>query len=174
MPRIFLTLMAAAALLAASSAGVSAQKAFGRGPAGFSAQPSMSRGGGGFDEGHRGGYGAGLHPGVRLAPAVPGTGDGVSSSAASRRTTTTAAGQQQAVPDEVLIEVANSVTDQAIDALQRRHRLTPLESERFQASGTTLYRWRISDRRSVATVVRELQRETVVASVQPNYRFTLQ
>lgn len=78
------------------------------------------------------------------------------------------------IPNEVLIEVANSVSDQIIDALRRRHRLTRLESQRFEITGITLYRWRISDRRSVANVVRELRAETVVASVQPNYRFTLQ
>src|SRR4029077_13059568 len=56
----------------------------------------------------------------------------------------------------------------------RRHQLTRIESQTFQLSGTTLYRWRIPDRRSVATVVRALERESVVASAQPNYLFTLQ
>jgi subtilisin family serine protease len=41
-------------------------------------------------------------------------------------------------------------------------------------TNTTLYRWRISDRRSVATVVRALEGDRLVASAQPNYLFTLQ
>ena len=56
----------------------------------------------------------------------------------------------------------------------RRHRLTRLESQAFQLSGTTLYRWRILGLRSVATVVRELEADRVVAWAQPNYLFMLQ
>jgi subtilisin family serine protease len=78
------------------------------------------------------------------------------------------------VPDEVVIEVANAVSPQQIDALQRRHRLTRVESQTFQLSGTTLFRWRIPDRRSVASVVRALEADRMVASAQPNYLFTLQ
>jgi subtilisin family serine protease len=85
-----------------------------------------------------------------------------------------AANERRLLPDEVVIEVANSVGPQAIDALQRRHRLTPIQSQSFQLSGTTMYRWRIPDRRSVAAVVRTLESDSVVASAQPNYLFTLQ
>ena len=84
------------------------------------------------------------------------------------------ANERRLVPDEVVIEIANSVSPQNIDALQRRHRLTRIESQTFQLSGTTLYRWRIPDRRSVAAVVRALEADAVVASAQPNYLFTLQ
>ena len=64
------------------------------------------------------------------------------------------ANERRLVPDEVVIEISSSVGAQQIDALQRRHQLTRIESQTFQLSGTTLYRWRIPDRRSVATVVR--------------------
>ncbi len=84
------------------------------------------------------------------------------------------ANERRLVPDEVVIEVSNSVSAQTIDELQRRHRLTRIESQTFQLSGTTLYRWRIPDRRSVAGVVRTLEADNVVASAQPNYLFTLQ
>jgi subtilisin family serine protease len=40
--------------------------------------------------------------------------------------------------------------------------------------GATLYRWRIGGRRSVGDVVRTLGRESLIASVQPNYLFALQ
>src|SRR4029077_6117237 len=56
----------------------------------------------------------------------------------------------------------------------RRHQLTRIESQTFQLSGTTLYRWRIPDRRSVATVVRALEGARVVGSAQPNYVSTRQ
>ena len=67
------------------------------------------------------------------------------------------ANERRLVPDEVVIELANSVSPQTIDALQRRFRLTRIEQQSFQLTGTTLYRWRIPDRRSVATVVRALE-----------------
>ena len=84
------------------------------------------------------------------------------------------ANERRLVPDEVVIELPNSVSTQQVDALQRRFRLTRIESQTFQLTNTTLYRWRIPDRRSVATVVRALEGDRLVASAQPNYLFTLQ
>ena len=84
------------------------------------------------------------------------------------------AGERRFVADEVVIEIANSVSPQRIDALQRRFRLIQLEQQAFQLTGTTLFRWRIPDRRSVASVVRALERDATAASVQPNYLFALQ
>jgi hypothetical protein len=85
-----------------------------------------------------------------------------------------AAIERRLVPDEIVIELPNTMTAQAIGALQRRHRLTRIESQRFALTDTTLYRWRIPDRRSVATVVRALERDGAVTSAQPNYLFALQ
>jgi subtilisin family serine protease len=82
--------------------------------------------------------------------------------------------ERRMVPDEVVIELSNTTTPQAIDALQRRSRLTRIESQTFQLTGTTLYRWRIPDRRSVPTMIRALETDSVVVSAQPNYLFTLQ
>lgn len=84
------------------------------------------------------------------------------------------ANERRLVPDEVVIELRNTVSPQQIEALQTRHRLTRLESQVSQLSGTTMYRWRIPDRRSVPNVVRTLEADNVVASAQPNYKFTLQ
>jgi subtilisin family serine protease len=84
------------------------------------------------------------------------------------------ANEHRYVPDEVVIEVANSVSTAQIDALQNRFRLARIESYRFQLSDTTVFRWRIPDRRSVAAVVRALEGDAVVASASPNYLFTLQ
>ncbi len=84
------------------------------------------------------------------------------------------AGEHRYVPDEVVIELANSVSTAQVNALQRRFRLTRLEQHRFALTGTTFYRWRIPDRRSVATVVRSLERDALVVSAQPNYLFAMQ
>lgn len=84
------------------------------------------------------------------------------------------ANESRLVPDEVVIELRNTVRPQQIDSLQRRHRLSRIESQVSQLSGTTLYRWRIPDRRSVSQVVRELEANNLVVSAQPNYLYTLQ
>jgi len=84
------------------------------------------------------------------------------------------ASETRMVPDEVVIELPNTVSAQQVEALQRRYRLERLESRTMTLAGTTYYRWRIPDRRSVAAVVRALEANTAVASAQPNYLFTLQ
>lgn len=93
---------------------------------------------------------------------------------AQRASNAPPANERRMVPDEVVIEVNRAATPQQIDALQQRHRLTRIEQRTMTLTGTTLFRWRIPDRRSVATVVRALEADRVVASAQPNYIFTLQ
>jgi hypothetical protein len=78
------------------------------------------------------------------------------------------------VPDEVVVELATSTTNQQFDALARRQRLRRLQTVNFQLGGTTLVRWRITDRRAVPAVVRALETDASVLSAQPNYRFALQ
>ena len=175
---------AATLVLAAGDAAV-AQKAFSRG-----ASPNVGVGRGGDGNGgyrgggyRGGGWGVAI-PGVLMAiPQYGPRGDYIEDDAApqgprrsTRRSASGApsANERRLVPDEVVIEVANSVSPQQIDALQRRYRLTRIESLTLQLSGTTLYRWRIPDRRSVASVVRGLEADRVVTSAQPNYLFTLQ
>jgi subtilisin family serine protease len=82
--------------------------------------------------------------------------------------------ERRYVPDEVVVELATSITNQQTDALARRHRLTRLQSVAFQLGGTTLVRWRIADRRPVPAVVRALETDAAVLSAQPNYLFALQ
>jgi subtilisin family serine protease len=83
-------------------------------------------------------------------------------------------GEHRFVPDEVITEFPPGASPQAIDRLAHRYNLTPLEWQRFTLIGSTLYRWRIGGGRSVEDVVGALAGERVVASVQPNYVFTLQ
>ena len=75
------------------------------------------------------------------------------------------------VPDEVLVEFANSAGARTIGDVQRRHRLRAIEQVRLRLAGVTLYRWRIADRRPVAEVVRRLRQEAAVVLAQPNYLF---
>lgn len=83
------------------------------------------------------------------------------------------AGERRYVPDEVVVELAGSLSTQQIDALVRRFRLANLESVNFQLGGTTLLRLRIPDRRSVPTLVRALETDASVLFAQPNYFFAL-
>ena len=76
------------------------------------------------------------------------------------------------VPNEVVVEVASTVTPEAMSALLRRHRLTQLETVNLQSSGTSIRRLRINDRRGVPAVVRALAAEGF--TVQPNLIATLQ
>jgi subtilisin family serine protease len=181
--KALLCLAAAAALTLTALASASAQKYFSRGSAPV-ATSTAPRGGG-----YRGpGWGA-VAPGIIMAvPQYAPQGgrfiddgsvdDGPPRNA--RRTTNRGPGgappanERRLVPDEVVIELRNTITPREINALQRRHRLTPLERQVSQLAGTTLYRWRIPDRRSVRIVVRELESDGAVASAQPNYRFALQ
>jgi hypothetical protein len=84
------------------------------------------------------------------------------------------AGEQRFVAFEVLVGLPSNLTQQAIDALARRHRLVRLESQAIGLTGSTLHRWQISDQRSVAEVIRALEADSSVRVAQPNYRFTLQ
>src|SRR6202023_2064255 len=52
--------------------------------------------------------------------------------------------------------------------------LTQLETIDLPLLGTTIYRWRINGRRPVGDLVGAIEDERIVASVQPNYLFTLQ
>jgi subtilisin family serine protease len=74
----------------------------------------------------------------------------------------------------VITEFSASASPQAIARLARRFGLTLLESQRLSLIGATLNRWQIRRRRSVGDVVRALGRESLIASVQPNYLFVLQ
>jgi subtilisin family serine protease len=84
------------------------------------------------------------------------------------------ANERRYVPNEVVVEVASSMSAQAVQALALRHRLVRLETVNLQLAGTTVLRWRIPDRRSVPAVVRALGAERVVMSVQPNFLAELQ
>ncbi len=78
------------------------------------------------------------------------------------------------VPDEIVTSLAAGTSPQAIAQFAQRYDLTQLETQNFPLIRASLYRWRVGGGRSVASVVQALGSENIVASVQPNYLFTLQ
>ncbi len=85
-----------------------------------------------------------------------------------------APGERRFVTNEVVIEVAGRPSQQQVEALARRHQLNRQESQSFELSGTTMFRWNIPDGRNVASVIRSLEADNTILSVQPNYRYMLQ
>lgn len=85
------------------------------------------------------------------------------------------ANERRYVPDEVVIEVASGLPAQQAQALAQRLRLVQLESFSLGLSNTTIFRWRIPDRRSVPAVIRALEADGSgsVRNAQPNYLFKL-
>jgi subtilisin family serine protease len=83
-------------------------------------------------------------------------------------------GERRFVPDEVITTFTANATPQAIEELARRHNVTQLETIDLPLLGTTVYRWRINGQRPVGDLVGSIEDERIVASVQPNYLFTLQ
>ena len=153
------------ALITTSADYALAQKIFSR-----SASPNVgdrgpvkpSAGGGYHGGGFRGPGGGVVVPGIIVAvpQGYPPDGPVIDGgpSRPQRRSVSGAPGaiERSMVPDEVVIELSNASTQQ-VDAMQRQFDLTRIESQPSQLSNTTLYRWRIPDRRSVATVVRALE-----------------
>jgi subtilisin family serine protease len=91
-----------------------------------------------------------------------------------RGATPVAQSDQPFVADEVITAFAPDTTVQAIDQFARRYNLTQVETQSFPLIGVSLYRWRIGSGRSVPSIINALGSENIVASVQPNYVFTLQ
>jgi hypothetical protein len=84
------------------------------------------------------------------------------------------AGERRFVQNEVVIEVDGRPSTEAVDALARRHRLNRVESQSFDLTGTTMFRWTIPQGRSMGDVIRGLEADRNVRSVQPNYQYQLQ
>ena len=80
----------------------------------------------------------------------------------------------RSVPNELMAEIDGALTDAQVDELARRHGLTRLESQNFPLLGATIGLFRITDRRSVEAVSRELAGDGSVRSVQLNFRYLLQ
>ena len=78
------------------------------------------------------------------------------------------------ITGEIVAEIDSSLSVTQADELARRHRLVRLQSQNFPLIGATIGLFRITDRRSVQTVSRELATEASIRSVQLNFRHFLQ
>lgn len=86
----------------------------------------------------------------------------------------TATNDRRFVPDEVLVSFAASVPPQAIVSFAQGQRLALLGIHRLSLIDTVLYRFRITDRREVLTVLGSLRGDGRVAAAQPNFLYSLQ
>jgi subtilisin family serine protease len=78
------------------------------------------------------------------------------------------------ITGQIVAEIDGALSDAQADELARRHHLVRLESQNFPLVGGTIGLFRITDRRTVDVVSRELAADAGVRSVQPNFRYVLQ
>jgi Subtilase family len=91
-----------------------------------------------------------------------------------RGNTTQTSLDQHTIANELVAEIDGSLSDAQADQLARRHGLARLQSQNFPLIGSTIGLFRVTNRRPVETVSRELATEAGVRSVQPNFRYVLQ
>src|ERR1700687_2165436 len=91
-----------------------------------------------------------------------------------RRNVSQTALSLRTIAGQIVAEIDGSLSEAQTDALARRHGLARLESRNFPLVGATIGLFRITDRRSIETVSRELATDAGVRSVQPNFRYVLQ
>jgi hypothetical protein len=103
-----------------------------------------------------------------------GRGSGKNGNNGSRGNTLQTALDQRTIANELVAEIDASLSDAQADQLARRHGLARLQSQNFPLIGSTIGLFRVTNRRAVETVSRELASEASVRSVQPNFRYVLQ
>ena len=82
-------------------------------------------------------------------------------------------GETRFLTNEMVFHVPPNVSPQTVDTVARRLGLSTVASQSFNLSGGTLFRFRITDGRPVADVIRALESENIGVA-QPNYVFKLQ
>ena len=117
--------------------------------------------------------------GSGLGVPAGGRGDSISGTQAGAGGSSGASGvpprrERRFMPKEIILGFRPSTTEGAIDQLAHRYRVTRLGSQEFSLIGIKLYRWRVNGGRSVAATVAAIEKESLVATAQPNYVFTLQ
>jgi len=82
-------------------------------------------------------------------------------------------GETRFSPDEVMLQIASTVTPQQIDRIAERFGLTVLAQQTITMLGRTVYTLRITNGRSVREVIRVVEAAGLNAAVQPNYIYGL-
>jgi hypothetical protein len=103
-----------------------------------------------------------------------GRSSGKNSSKDQRRNTLQTALNSPAIANLLVAEIDGALSDAQADALARRHGLMRVESQKFLFIGATIGLFRITDRRTMAAVSRELGTDPGFRLVQPNLRYFLQ
>ena len=103
-----------------------------------------------------------------------GSSSGKSKNNGQRRNTQLTALNLRTIANQMVAEIDGSLSEAQTDQLARRHGLVRIESRNFPLLGATIGLFRITDRRSIVTVSRELAADASVRSVQPNFRYFLQ
>lgn len=85
-----------------------------------------------------------------------------------------AAGEQRYVPDEVLVSFSANVDPQSVVGIAQSQRLSLLGIHRLSLINTTLYRFRITDGRSVTAVIASFGGDSRISRAQPNYLYAAQ
>jgi subtilisin family serine protease len=99
---------------------------------------------------------------------------GKNNNSSPRRNTAQTALNLRTIAGEIVAEIDGSLSDAQANELARRHGLARVESQNFPLIGGTIGLFRVTDRRTVGVVSRELATEASVRSVQPNFRYVLQ
>jgi hypothetical protein len=79
--------------------------------------------------------------------------------------------ERRYVKNQVVLEFPGEVTRQQTAPILARYRLAPLDRAYFASTDTTMFTWRIMDKRSVPTVLNQLRREGAISFAQPNFIF---
>jgi filamentous hemagglutinin family protein len=78
------------------------------------------------------------------------------------------------IRDEVILQVATNVSMERLQTAMRQFGLTLIASQTLASLGKTVVRFRITDGKSPAQVIRALAAVQIIAVAQPNYIYTLQ
>jgi subtilisin family serine protease len=82
-------------------------------------------------------------------------------------------GEVRFVSNEVVVQIANTVPRAQVETVARQLGVAMVATHGFDAAGRTLYQFRASDGRDVRDVIRQLERNRIVAAAQPNYVYQL-
>jgi len=75
--------------------------------------------------------------------------------------------------NELVFQIANTVSADDVEQIARRFRLTVLSSQPLGMLGRTVYTFRLPDGLSVREVIRQIESSKIAAAVQPNYTYGL-